>query len=779
MNRKTYSQILDDMARDQMAANVDLSPQIISRIQKGKSATMQPRMKVFATVLLVLLVFVIVFMTVPGVRAAIQRWVGYIPGIGLVSEGQIRVLAEPVSVMREGITLKVEQVLVDSHQTTVIYSVEGLALDKLDTNPAVNAPGCYKNAVLRFGKDEFKTTNQVGTSWMTGYRHRASYPVIPPKVEDVTLMVSCLRSTMPGKAPENWELSFHLVPAPPDMTAFPVIEIPTPAQATATVLPAKGTDTPMVTDGISLTLDRAVQMDDGYLIYATVHWENTNFSGLEVLDPTALRLLDANGKEVSYTLDIDAMTSVTREKSQTALAIRTAPIQVAGPLTLVVNLVSVTVTTDGSFTFDPGTNPKPGQVWELSQDVDLANGRSLQVLKAIYPTPPVKGLPQQAGFSFDMKSDTGVTGASLIDMAHPLAGGGGGGDVWSSGIFTSGFSYPEAMPDGPITVNVESITINLSGHWEARWTPPVTQLDPTPQPSACLTRESWQQALQQQASLPAGLTGRLALFKLEPPTFFYEASVVNLDGSNPKHLGLGSMPSLSPNGTRVVYMGPSKNKPSDGLYVTDLVSGNTTLLPGTATGDMNPLWSPDGTKIAFTRGPSSGLTSAPGPYAVIVTDVDGSNFHQLTKGSDVSYAEAWMPDGKHLLYTVVSQNNVSLHMLDIQTGDTSLLSDKNYNGSVAVSPDGTRLAFEEMLPLDKYGLFVSDLGGSNRKLLANGDPYIVTVPNWSPDGQWVIASVHDPDTNKHPNPMLALIRVDNCQIIPLTNLTGYVSSWKK
>jgi Tol biopolymer transport system component len=96
---------------------------------------------------------------------------------------------------------------------------------------------------------------------------------------------------------------------------------------------------------------------------------------------------------------------------------------------------------------------------------------------------------------------------------------------------------------------------------------------------------------------------------------------------------------------------------------------------------------------------------------------------------------------------------------------------------VVVSPDGKRLAFEEMLPLDKYGLFVSDLDGSNRKLLADGDPYIVTIPAWSPDGQWVIATVHDPSASAEPNSTLALIHVDTCQIIPVPNLRGYVTSW--
>jgi Tol biopolymer transport system component len=282
--------------------------------------------------------------------------------------------------------------------------------------------------------------------------------------------------------------------------------------------------------------------------------------------------------------------------------------------------------------------------------------------------------------------------------------------------------------------------------------------------------------LQAHASSPAGLSGTLALAELPPPDYYYQVSISKLDGSGSKSLGYGSAPSLSPDGTRVVHMGPAIDGPADGLYITDLASGNTTLLPGTTRGDMNPLWSPDGQTIAFTRGSSSGLIGAPGPYNIVVTTIDGSSFRQLTEGMEANYAQAWMPDGDRLLYTTVSRDGVSLQIMNVQTGEVVLLFDTNYNGTMAVSPDGKRLAFEEMLPLDKYGLFVSDLDGSNRKLLADGDPYIVTIPAWSPDGQWVIATVHDPNASNQTS-ILALIGVDSCQIIPVPRLSGYVSSW--
>jgi Tol biopolymer transport system component len=779
MNRKTSSQILDSLARDHLHANVDLAPHILARVQKGKDKTMQPRVKVFAIAFFLLLVFMIVLVKVPSVAATIQRWFGYVPGIGLVSEGQIHVLAEPVSATRDGITLRVDRVLVDSNQTTLVYSVDGLLPDMLDSSPVWNTPGCYEDAVLRLPADELLPTGQIGTSWGAGYEHQMTYPAIPSGIEEVTFVMPCVRSAIPGRAPENWELSFRLVPAQPELTAFPVIEISTPVevQATEAIPPQAATSAALSTDGIFITMDRAVQMDDGYLIYVTLHWENSRFSSVDRNDADTIHLVDANGQEVAYTYDLYAMKDMARQVGQTTFAIKTAPILVPGPLTLILDsvVVAAAVPLDASFTFDPGPDPKPGQVWEINQDVDLGYGYSLRVLRATYSL--LNGT--QAALNFELESKTGVTSAMLFDREHPVAGAGGGAPGVSSKSFTAGFSYQGALPEGPVTIQAETFYTTLPGRWQAKWTPPEIQagITPAPQGPACLTRKSWQQALQQAAPLPAGLNGTLAIFDLVPPTNNYGVSVANLDGGERKSVGLGSAPTLSPDGTRVAYQGPAIDSPADGVYITDLASGNTTRLPGTTRGDMNPLWSPDGQKIVFTRGPSSGLIGAPGPYNIYVTDVDGSNFRQLTDGVGTNYAMTWWPDGIGILYTVVSRDVVSLRIMNIQTGENRLLFDMNYYGTIAVSPDGNRLAFEEKLPLDKYGLFVSNSDGSNRKLLADGDPYIATIPVWSPDGKWVLASVHDPDANKGPNPTLALIEVDTCQIIPLPYLTGYATSW--
>lgn len=770
MNKKPYSQILDSIARDHIAEHPDLAARILTQVQKGKGATMRPRMKVFVTAILIVLVLMTVLVSVPAVRAAIQRWFGYVPGVGLVSEGQMRVLAEPISVTREGITLTVEKVVIDSTRTAVLYKVEGVTAEILDYNSREKTPGCYKDAILRLPTGELSPTNQDGDAWQTGYEHRANYAVIPPEIDEITFVLPCIRFVLPGKAPENWEVPLHLIPAPPEMTVFPVIEISTPAEVASTASPSAE----FTGEGISLVLDRAVQMDDGYLLYATIHWENAGLDWLDVSDESNVHLLDANGQAIPFAFDYNAPRELKPGKGQTVFVIKTAPIKVTSPLRLSLDAVSVQVTVDARFTFDPGPNPQPGQTWQLNQQVDVGYGHSLRVLSATYPTPLMEGQPQTASLSFDMESDNGLSAAMLIDQDHPLApsGGGGGG---MPGSFSAGFSYDGEFPQGPITVKIHAIAIHLPGHWEAQWTPPLSeaQASATPQPHACLNRESWQQALSKREPIPDGLGGTLAIADVPAPDYYYKVFVTDLDGSDRKLVGPGDSPSLSPDGARMVYVGPMINGPADGLYITDLASGSTALLPGTTTGDRAPLWSPDGTQIAFTRGPV--LIGAPGAYNIVVVNTDGSDPRQITSGSDQNYALAWLPDGNRIVVGKTNQEGGFLQLIDVRTGSVEPLSNVTADG--AVSPDLKRIAFREMLPLDKFGLFVSNLDGSDRRLLADGDPYIATVPFWSPDGKWVIVSVHDLDTNKQPNPMLALIQVDTCQIIPLPDLGGYVYSW--
>ena len=761
MKKIGYSHILDVVAGDQVPKNLDLAPNIMARIQQRKGVRMQPRIKFMYATMLVAITMVVLFYTVPGMAAAIGRWFGYMPGVGLVREGQIRVLAEPVSISREGITVTVEQVVLDPERTSLVYSVEGIPSAAIVTDPLDQR--CPYAVLLRLPDGSEQQASPDGLqSWASGYQHRFNYPPMPAAVNDATLVINCLFNTRPGTAPENWEIPLRFVPAPPHVTVFPVIEIPTTTALVPTDTNSTGTaktaanlvGTEAHPDPVmmEMSLDRAVEMDDGYLIYATVHWEDTPYIWADVTDPDkTLHLLDANGHEMLYELVYDEQTGLDQDQRQTVFGIKTAPVQNTGPLTLALDSVSVDLPVeDISFVFNPGPDPKPGQIWTLNQTVKVGE-YNLRVNTAT---------ADDNGYSFEMSSANGIVNATLTDYDNPAGGGGGGGGGGNPGEnFSYGISYTNGLPDGPVKVSIISIGVRHIQHMETQWTPPAASANLLPtQPAACLTAASWNTALAHKPALPDGITGRVLTSGLvDANTGQWNDTLSNLDGSNPQVFEGAQDGAVSPDGTKLVY-----SVYGGGISIADLASGQVTPVPGTGNGDFNPIWSPDGTQIVFNRGM--------GVFDLFLINLDGSDMRQLTHGGVQEWPVGWLPDGK-FLYTVPGrEDEYTIYQLDVQSG---VIEEYSQDNLASISPDGKYILTNEKTFSDRWLVYISDLDGSNRWLLNDSSLWVLT-PIWSPDGQWLLAGVSATDSG---STIGALINLRTCQVIPLPNLKGNLLSW--
>lgn len=107
-------------------------------------------------------------------------------------------------------------------------------------------------------------------------------------------------------------------------------------------------------------------------------------------------------------------------------------------------------------------------------------------------------------------------------------------------------------------------------------------------------------------------------------------------------------PTLSPDGTLVAYHASPQTgdlgldvfvSPSDG-------SGTPLDLSNLPADDAFPVWSPDGSRIAFVNSPG-GLFDRGSLYVV---NIDGSNLQNLTP-VDVASEPSWSPDGTRIAYT--------------------------------------------------------------------------------------------------------------------------------
>jgi TolB protein len=204
-------------------------------------------------------------------------------------------------------------------------------------------------------------------------------------------------------------------------------------------------------------------------------------------------------------------------------------------------------------------------------------------------------------------------------------------------------------------------------------------------------------------------------------------------------------PSWSPNGATIAFDGfgaPGVNLftvAPDGSALTELP-----LAVGRFNGD--PAYSPDGTRISFDQDIGS---SRPKVHGIFVANADGSNARRLTTGirtvSAFDTESQWSPDGTRIAFTrVKNDRRAAIFTVNIDgTGLKQLTPYKLDAASPDWSPDGSTIAFNSYW--DSPGgrsanLFTIPAGGGPRTALTHhrGGRAFSFRPSWSPDGSRIV-----------------------------------------
>ena len=267
-----YHDILDAAARSRVPENLNLYPRITLKLEKK---TFMQTLRARPALMILLILLALGLLT--GVAYAVGRSLGYIPGVGLVEQGAaIRVLAEPVSLTRNGITITITQVTLTTEKTVIVYRTEGIPAEARPKGES--AASCNPSAPSLQLPDgtELKIIGGEGSQ----SESRMTMPPIPDGVYAVKFSLPCLADVAPGKAPENWEIPLRFMPASPDLTVIPVTELAAPLSATPTSVPlTKLTTDPFL--GISFNLDSLTRTDRGYILVTSIQWNDKNFASVE------------------------------------------------------------------------------------------------------------------------------------------------------------------------------------------------------------------------------------------------------------------------------------------------------------------------------------------------------------------------------------------------------------------------------------------------------------------------------------------------------------------
>jgi len=670
------------------------------------------------------------------VYAAVRQLFGYLPGVGIIDQSApIRVLAERVSVTRDGVTVSVNQVTLLADETKLDYGVSGVPLSAYPKGEAVT--GCIEREYLRLPD---------------GSRLEIGAP-IPTDVNEATFVMPCIFNTLPGTVPTDWELPLRFISAPPDLTVMPVIEL-TPTLLKESVTPeAVQTEEAGAANTVqaAVTVEKVIETEDGYILVGAFRPRPPAGTWVQVTGAPVIR--DANGRKVNYFYPEDVQPAYDESMNNGGFpwAFRIKAANLTFPLTIRfsgVALTHVDPSATAEIEFDAGTDPQPGQEWQIDQTVQL--GHYSLVLVSITAS-------SRGGYSFRIRPEGGLSGASVQIAGYtPNGGGGGGGGETMTEEYTTSLSYAE-LPRGKLTIVFsDPVVPSEIQTWEGQWQPEIPPaFRPTPETGAssvCLDANSFQ-ALE---ALPTGLDGWMLLTELNPKR---QIVLSGMHGEQRQVLAEDSARGvLTLDGKRLAY--PSSAS-SGGIAVMDLASKETTVLDGIQGGDLH--WSQDGSRIAYV--------TAGEAYGIFVTSIAEVNPRQLSNLGYESVA-GWSADGTQLYYAIPDSGGggFMLRAVDVQTGatrDLFVLDDSSRKAPFpAVSPDGKWVAYRAR---DNSSLYLKGMDGGPARLILDAPATAINGIVWEKEGHLLGVSLL---TSDNQDGEIILIQHDNCEIYRLPELRG-------
>jgi hypothetical protein len=380
------------------------------------------------------------------VIAAVQELIGYIPGIGFVENAEtVRVLAESVSISRDGVTMSVEDAVVDAESTRIILRVEGYTnARQLFFQPDSTTPAGPRQLLLPNGAEMSLQSWSVRVD-ASSLNFLLYFSPLPENALDARLIFDQIPSAQQG-----WQIPLHFERGQIHgriLEAMPVTLSSSEQQGITMVLESVAQTPGMDALRVKLkTNDASTSLGP--------NWANS------------LKLEDQNGKalllSVMSTLDQDGFNTAVL---QTPILVpgERYTLRLQGPIELFKYLPAKD--TSSRFSLYLGTNPQPGQSWSLDQTIVAAgqtfhlSGVHLLSGNACSSSNPGDGAAASLVFDFDPHPGT----TNL--MVAPLD------SLSETRIYEECVAYQDA-PLRHTEFKISSFSLMVDGSWEIYWQVP-------------------------------------------------------------------------------------------------------------------------------------------------------------------------------------------------------------------------------------------------------------------------------------------------------------------
>jgi Tol biopolymer transport system component len=188
-------------------------------------------------------------------------------------------------------------------------------------------------------------------------------------------------------------------------------------------------------------------------------------------------------------------------------------------------------------------------------------------------------------------------------------------------------------------------------------------------------------------------------------------------------------PVFSPDGSRIAFT--SDRGGNYDIYTIDLTGHDLRRITTNRAQDAFPSWSPDGRRLAFA-------SNRTGDWEIYTTNASGSGgLVQVTHHDGVDSLPVWSPDGTRLAFDSPRNGHYEICVVAAAGGTvTALTSDPSRNVQPAWSPDGASIAFTSNRS-GSFDLYVLNVASGTVRRLTT-DSAAEYQPAWSPDGRQIV-----------------------------------------
>ena len=217
---------------------------------------------------------------------------------------------------------------------------------------------------------------------------------------------------------------------------------------------------------------------------------------------------------------------------------------------------------------------------------------------------------------------------------------------------------------------------------------------------------------------------------------------------------------LSPDGSRIAYAMVDKSDFSADIVTSAIDGSDRRRLTRNNAVDANPSWSPDGTQILFY----SERSVSPGnpTLGLFIMDSDGFDERQLIPELPIfgtPHPPVWSPDGSRIAFVAIREDRVKRGEDVVNVERTSVYTVRpDGSGVVALgetlsnpgwSPDGSRIAFLKGEG-ETQKLYTMNADGSDQRELWTfaTDVQWYGIVSWSPEGSEILVGPDEGGTGE-------------------------------